>query len=689
MKVIRRLKRLFQLSLLMAVLSYTHAGHAQPEHEQTTAIQVLDAERALLWEKIEDTDEAVKRLLQQSGDARAITSLLSPDCEGLSSPEQMKVASLHAEADALSDDKGLELRGGYTLGSQSSDIDDDEGEAYLELNWNVLREGYQARQDKATAMRNHAEAMRLKGEMEHHKRVNRCRRLGITNTFATLRSALLSTKLELMEPVFEVERRAYFKGWSFLDDLLVSEGDIHGVRQSLQRLNLPELLDRGQILRNSFNPPVIDVDLAAVIRAIESDDSGLLLRNAKRLAAQYDAKANGQRDRLRFFVRKSFSHGDGGLNDDGVAAGVRFIMPLSRKTKTALDYELKSIDDDYELGSWRRVARTRAVYVELHEQLERVTEQQFRYLRASERLRRSVVGKDVSLAATEIATAVIRARTLLDASLELVKAKEELYQRVNEVFLQAQMDFDPSFIKVLSLPDGKYRARAGHRSLYLWSGTFNVHSNKRLWQFIDSKGVNSVMLSAGRKTDKDKLERFISRARKKNIDVGLMVGANEWIFDKNREQALLKSAVTAERTGHLHLDIEPHTLAGYKANRRAYLDAYIDVIEAIRKIMAPEDKLSISVPVHWDQQDYVRLNGIVDELYLMAYETPAFTRLERRLEPILEVIPSERITVALRPQDFADEWELEQTILKIMDRFGVRRVALHDAKTYMAMPVTE
>lgn len=646
-------------------------------------------EQEQLWQIVEQVNSDTRNLLESGVEPAKINQLLTSDCEGMSYPEKMHAASLLAEAEALEDNKGLDLRGGYTFGNQSGGLDNEDGNAYLELNWNVLRGGYQFNKDKAIATRNHAEVARLSGELNHFKRMGQCRRLAITNSFISLRSALLQNKLALMKPVYKVERRAYFKGWSFLDDLLVSESDLHNAGKALQRLNSPELMGKGDVLSSAYNFPVIDIDLAAVIRAIQADERGEELLNARRLAARYDAKAKDEDDRLRFFVRKNFANNSGGLEDDGVVAGVRFIMPLSKKPDTVLDYRVKEIDDEHEVDSWRRVAKTRLAYIELHEQLERVIEQHFRFLRSSERLRRSLVSKDVLLDETDLATAIIRARAMLDAGLELVKAKEELYQRVNEVFYQAQLAYDPAYIKHTSLPGENYRARKAQRSLYVWSATFNSQSNKRLWQFIETKGIQRVILSGGRKTDKDKLREFISAATRKKIDVGLMVGANEWIFGRNHPSAIPRAAQAAELTGHLHLDVEPHTLPLYKKYRRNYINAYISLIEGVRQKLEPEDKLTISVPVHWEKDDYARLARLADDLFIMSYEMKDFSRIEKRLAPIMAVLPAERVTIALRPQDFADEWALEQVITKLIERFGIQRVALHDAKTYMAMPVTE
>lgn len=656
---------------------------------ESVQTNLVKSEQSSLWKKVEDAGRRVEQLFQHSTDVNSIEALFSSDCNALPSPEQHSAAALSAKADALKNDKGLELRAGYTTANLGDNLSDEDDRSYLELNWNVLSEGYQARQDKTVALVNRAEAARLRGEQKHFKRKNRCRQLSISNSFANLQSALLLAKLDLMIPVLEVERRAYFMGWSFLDDLLVSEGDLHSIRQSLKLLNQSELTDRDHLLMDSLNQPIIELNLATIIRAIQSDDRDLKIRHAERQVARYEAKAAGQKDRLRLFVRKSFSNDTNGVAEEDLAAGIRYTMPFSGQPQTVLDHELKSIDASNEVASWQRVARTRAAYIAFQEQHTRVTSQQFRFLRAAERLRRSIVVRDVSKASTGITTAILRVRTLLDASLELVKAKQTLYQRINEVLYQAELAFDHSFIRLTSLPDQKYRARPVNRALYIWSASFNQYDDKRLWHFLETKGVRSVMLSAGRKIDKNKLNLFLARAKEKSVDVGLMIGASEWIFERNWEQALQRSAVIVERTGHLHLDIEPHTLPEYKTNRRQYLDAYYKLITSIRKVMAPGDKLSLSVPLHWDIEDYVKLNGVADELYLMAYETADFSKLARRLAPILEVLPAERITIALRPQDFANEWALEQMITKIANRFGIRQVALHDIKTYLALPKAE
>lgn len=639
-------------------------------------------EQASLWNTLEDAVHGIDRLMTVA-DGDAIKGLLSSECRGMQTPEFMASKAMKKRAEMADRDNGLELRGGYTLGSLNDSLTDEQGRAYLELSWDVLREGYRARNDQAEAMRKQADVIRLQGEVERHKRIYRCRRLTIANTFATLRVGLLAEKLRFLVPVHEIERRAYFKGWSHLDDLLVSDGELRALRGSVQRLNDPNLLDTGKIDQQPVFPPAIDVDLDGILHAIQSDDRDEHLYLAARQAAYFKARANNQKDRLRLFLRNSFTQGNRQFRNEGLAAGIRFAMPLSRQSLEGLDDQLDSIENRHGLEAWRRVNRTRLAYIELHEQLERTTEQHFRYLRAENRARRSLSGRLFDASQAELITAIVRTRTLIDAAMEYVKAVEETYQRVNEIFLQARVSFDPALVKHLNLPDTAYRARTGERSLYLWSKTFNQLPNTQLLRLADVKGIDEIILSAGKKLNRKKADHLIRLARRNGIDVSLMLGDASWIFSEKHQAAITRSVLAAEMTGRLHLDIEPHTLEDYKENRSEYLSAYLGLLRKIRQVLPPEYKLSVSVPVHWENQVYKELADLADSVYLMAYETDSFNTINKRINPILKAIPKEQVALALRPQDFEDEWHMENIIDKIHDRWGISRFAIHDTRTYI------
>jgi hypothetical protein len=72
----------------------------------------------------------------------------------------------------------------------------------------------------------------------------------------------------------------------------------------------------------------------------------------------------------------------------------------------------------------------------------------------------------------------------------------------------------------------------------------------------------------------------------------------------------------------------------------------------------------------------------------MGYGVPSPERLAERLAPYLANIPTERLTLALRPADFPSEVELEAYIDAIAHRTGLNDFALHAFTDYYRLTGT-
>jgi len=637
-------------------------------------------EATRLWLLVRETSQRTSRHLEDEDSLETVVRQLDSDCRA-EPTEQLTARALQAEAKEMDARNGVEFRGGYT----SDSFLDDEGypRSYLELSWDVLRNGYRQNNKRAQALYRESEIAKLRYDQKTQLYKHRCRRYSLATVFAALRSQLLMLKLQLMEPIYQIERRAYFKGWSFLDDLLIPDEVLRDTRRELERL-VSVLPDGTSMLEELINPPIIDVRMDRIVDAINFDDRDQKLVSLQQEAIRYSREAKN-RNRLRLFLRQELDFGGAGHDRDDLVAGVRFQIPLDgqwgSEREESLPYRLQEVEGDMRLSRWERVARARSAYVEVREQYRRVVRKQFRFLRAQERLRRVLVQRDLG-DDTGVALAVTRTRTLLDGGIELIRAKEELYSRVYDLFLAGRISYSPDMVKVGREPDGRYRGRFGNRAIYLWSAAFNRIPDSQLFDFFQAKGIDRVLLSAGKRVDRSKLREFIAQASNQNLAVELIVGDNNWIFPENQQRAAVTAAAMAEMTGALHLDIEPHTLPGYKANRDEYLSNYLNLIKSVRELMG-DQRLTLAVPLHWPSETYSQLADIADSLYLMAYEIPEVDRLVNRVNKVLKALPPGKAVVVLRMEDFPDQWVLEQGFEKIAAQTGVRHFGIHKLGSFL------
>ena len=668
-------KPIFIISLLLVcVCSLASPYEGKSNAVTNNSVNVSRVEADKLWAILRQVSDRLKLRMQVDDNKTLISKILTQSCEA-PSPNSFLVKALKAEAKNKKSNNGLSVRGAYT--SKSLSDNDGDSSAYLELSWDVLRQGYKENNRQAEALYRQAKIETLKGDMQRFDETYRCRRYQLNETFIGLQSNLVSLKLELMEPVYKVEKRAYFKGWSYLDELLVSEQDIRLAQQELKYLNTEPRYN--EKLSESINPAVIDVDLQAVIKNIKQDERVAKLQALEKqsVSDRYQYRRN---DKLRLFLRKEFDVGGNG-SDNGVVAGLRFTIPIEKKNKQSLVFRLENLEEDVRLKNWQRIARTRAAYEELREQKTRVVKQQYRYLRSKERVRRVLVRKGLN-EELELAAAVARVRSMFDAAIELVKAKEELYRRVNEVFLVSRVGYTPSLIKIDALQENNYRARSGERSIYIWSKTFNSTNNKTILDLLNAKSIKHVLLSVSKKIDRQKMADFVKQAELSEITIEAIVGSNNWFKPEQHGIASLVSMTRLELTGRIHLDIEPHTVDGYKRNKETYLNNYVSMLQRIRKEIG-NGKLSVSVPTHWPAGVYEKINQLVDKVYFMAYENKTTDVMIRRVKKVLANVDVNKAVVVLSVKDFDDEWDMEKVIHRLEQETGVEQFGFHQLRTYM------
>ncbi|VAW94120.1 hypothetical protein MNBD_GAMMA23-2177 [hydrothermal vent metagenome] len=664
------------INLLLLLWGVAVTANIQATETSQPLLTDSNNEAARLWLKIQHIYHGTQKAAQYTnGDAlQPAVRLLSAACD-IKHPGYQLAQALQTEAQQMGSRKGVSFRGGYTsdnLADQTKDAN-----AYLELSWDLWRQGLTENRQRARSLAYQSAIARLRAQQAQQKLDFRCRRYAVGQTFSGLLSHLLTLKLSLMEPVYQIEKRAYFKNWSFLDDLLVSEQDILLLRQELKYLHSDPYRDA--TINKISNLPLVDVDILAVIKKIREDDH---ISKINSLEKQILAEKNNRRegDRLRLFVRKQFDVGN--RNDNGVVAGFRFSIPLEKQRNQAEAFRLAHIDQQTKLQTWERITRTRAAYQSLQEQMQRSIKQQYRYRRAHERVRRTLVEKKLDQQ-IQLASAVTRLRSLLDASIELVRAKEELYRRVNQVFLMASIEFNPSFIQLTSLSKNTNRARKGERSIYLWSKGFNKFSNDQIFDFLEAKGINRVLLTAGRAVNREKMQRFIKQARNKQLHIESIVGSNKLFFTENHMTAALAVDAASTISDAIHLDIEPHTFAGYKQNKAAYLQQYLEMLRTIRK-QSPNVTLTVAVPFHWPADVYSALNEMVDRVYIMAYGSTKPAIITRRLQAALKTMDAEKIVIVLRVTDFSDEWAIEKMVASLQQQTGIQKYSLHMFRRFIA-----
>jgi len=644
-----------------------------------SANELLDenVEQKEFWQLIQQLYSKLEQLPEASEEISLSHAIFTQTCD---TPDSAlyHAESLRAEAEALDSNWGVELRGRITSDAMQSDEDSTLSQGYVELSWNVLRHGLRQNSHNADILNKKAELLELQEKSNKIIRTQRCIGYKLDQAFAGYTSQILTLKLELLESIYPIERRAYFKSWNRFDDLVVTDSELKLARHELNFLHSSPYFD--DALLKTQNPADIDIDMDALVLAIREN---ALPKQSTQLQKEILGQQQKAADdnQLRFFVRDNIIDDDS-FEPAEVVVGLNFIIPFTIDSDKPVINSIRALDEQEKMRDWERLVKVRNAYQQVRFQQKQLIKQKARFLRAFERIRQTVAEINLSGESSLLPVAATRLRTALDAGYELIQVRQSLYIRVNQVFQAAGVEVDSKYIRLFDTEFAKNKSRVGTRSMYVWSAAFNKYSNQQMIDFMKAKGIGEVILSGSAKVDVNKFNDLITETEKSDLLVTTMIGANEWVFPEKHQQAAIRSAIAIEKSQRLHLDIEPHTMGGYKQHKQKYLMNYLSMIRAVRKAIGNRF-LSVSVPVHWPEDVYRQLAVEVDQVNVMAYGNTKVDKIFRKLQPIMKAVPQNKVVIALNMSDFSDAWHVENTMAELQKRTRIEHFSLHSFKSLL------
>ncbi|MEW8626297.1 MAG: hypothetical protein AB2551_11135 [Candidatus Thiodiazotropha sp.] len=685
MKYSSRLIHLFLLLLGLISPLFSMAEEQTPADSETvrqtpSSVPPVDQQAEPHWQWLSEQADQLDQLISRQMSDRSTRNLLKTNCERSQSVNYREQALLK-EADLSRQDLGLYFDAGIR-DEWDADFESEERQrAYVGLTWRVLEDGYREKRHRANLAETRAETEVLQSKLDLRQALENCRYDSTRDSFAPVWLPLLTLKERFLAQLFAMQKESYLMGGLYLDDLLDSQRELKSILEHYRMLQTG--LDRQLDEVGSGMPPLLDMDMAEIRRRITDDPEKQRLIELRRSILDEQIIANDDK-RLRFYLRYNI---DEDREENGPTVGAAFSMPLAggRYSESVVDLHKKELEQELMDEQRRRSRRADLAYGELLEQRQRVVKQNYRYLAAYEQLRRSIGRHHWLPQEGGFKSAATQMTTLIEGAVELMRAVEEMYRRVHRVFARSGVAYSTELVLTAPLKNSFYRARRGERSIYIWSDSFTKLPNGVIHEFLRAKGISEVVLSGNARIPEPKLLNFINKAQQQGIDIQTLVGDNGWL-KRSRQQSLLdRLEHLGTRSGYLHIDVEPHTLPDFKQNRRKYLDRYQQLITAIEQRLGEQVKLAVSVPLHWDSEDYQYLDRHVDRVYLMAYEINRVDSLKRRLAKVLPHLSVAKVVVALRPEDFMHEVELESVIEELASAFAIEQFALHDLDSYLQL----
>lgn len=218
---------------------------------------------------------------------------------------------------------------------------------------------------------------------------------------------------------------------------------------------------------------------------------------------------------------------------------------------------------------------------------------------------------------------------------------------------------------------------------YMWKSAFESTLNDTLLSQLNKYGIDTLLVSPG--TNGIKITDFLTKAQNQNIHVSRLLSENSYAKDANGVQKLIAKMQTLQYDfPGLHLNIEPHTFADYKANIPFYTARMDSIYDVAKQWCDPRNmKLTVSIPMHLPIQNATFLANNNITAYIMAYENPDQQKLLTRTQLLRATLGNNYVWV-IRVSDFATQQDVLNAVA-YLNANGVSRVALYDFSTVSTM----
>lgn len=652
-----------------------------PEKTETdTSISVEAA-----WRHVDRAVAMVDRMHRTPPSSRLTPKeAFTVDCS-IPRPDAARAVALSREARHARREIGLDLEGRY---GQETAVAAGGGEfgggisgTFVGLEWDLLSAGLWQSRWRDDLLETRAKAKRLRESLTTVQRRESCRSRRVPHHFDAMDRSLSSMRIELGETYQQRARRSYLNGNADLERLIEAQSQLTEVRQHLQALRA-----RTERPRTSFQhfPPLWTLDFEALRNTQRGDSLRRRLADAQREEVRLQNRLSWDA-RLSTFGRYRFDRLS--LQDSGWEFGLRVQYPVSSffdADGVAANERLQVIRRDERLDLGKKQRELDGVQNRFESARRGALRAHYRAMEYRERVRRQLVRHARDSTNGQLGRALSQAQLLLSTVFAKMEGYRETYATIARAFRAAREPFDPSLLRAGDLHPLDWRGRSGKRALYVWSESLRTHSPTFLLDLAQAREIDRFIVSAGRQTPPKTLRRLRAQARQEGIRVERLLAVNDWARPGGVEEARKRLSAMDLDGDVLHLDVEPHALDRFDQHREAMLNRYVDLLRVAGKA-TDDGTLAVSVPLFWPERIYRQISNLVDRAYLMAYGEMAPRERAGRAMEVARLLDPEQRAVALRTQDFANEWALEQTVSAMEAVVGTERVAIHDLDSFLEL----
>lgn len=271
-------------------------------------------------------------------------------------------------------------------------------------------------------------------------------------------------------------------------------------------------------------------------------------------------------------------------------------------------------------------------------------------------------------------------------TIELLDLKQDMYRLLNELKLNLTGLEVSSIIKPISYEPVQVSADGDHmrkefktvNAVYIWSDVFKTNTVPSVINYCKLNNFNTLVVSIN-KSNVTQVNQLIELGN--NFNVELMISNNNLVTNGRIESYLdsLLSGVKVAKVAAIHLDIEPHTMEGFKDDKEAFFEKYLELLSKASSIAKKNNvKLNVSIPLNYPENVLAKVFGLCDLVYLMAYENVKASFIKEKTKEEV-TLGEKKIVLALRTKDFKNKAQMDALQVEL----GFKNAAYHDLDDLM------
>ncbi len=506
-------------------------------------------------------------------------------------------------------------------------------------------------------------------------------------TFNKRQLEFVNRRLDIIDKFLEVATQMYLvraTPWEEIVGLKNRKKALENLKRNLSAYN--EGFETTYV-NTGFNPlvdannlPLLELDARSILKGRSGDSLDIQLLDLQR--QQLDIKYRRNKDMsLRTYARYNVFNSE---NTTGAnyrtfgSVGATFTAPLfqNKHNKEVAEKELKVLESENN----KRMTAVNNNLLNLYYEYEYTFKQYLDFYGNKgvvlERLRRNLTKDNLDDPSFTPLSVINGIDEVYNIETELLDIKQNLYLKLLRILTNLQLS-DASQIATPISFEGYYDKMAGDRSIYIWSGVFNDFSSIFLSEYLVNNEFEKVYFSSA-SLPKDQILGFIELLNKQGASVYRLFGDNSMAVnvDTASLDGLLQEIKSNGFHG-LHLDVEPHVFPDWNSNRDTYLNNLKTGIQYLSAQLDSGNHLTISIPNFYPEEFLSGIQGHVNEVVVMCYDNIDIDFIVRKIAEEL-VVFGDKLTIALRTEDFEDRIALEDFVKNLIQVTGIENIAIHD-----------